>query len=91
MQGSCIALFHGPLFLQAWVVSIAPNVDFELWGHVLEYENIDAPIGEAVKQSVLIHLWYLTPQLIVLSLFDHSLTTRQVKKKTKLSFPVPTF
>ena len=67
-----IALFHGSWFLQARVVAIAPRLDFNLWEQMGSYQDIDAPIARAVRQSLLRHLWYLTEHLVILAFFDES-------------------
>ncbi len=37
-------------------------------------QEIDAPIAQAVKLSILRHLWYLTESLVGFSLFDTTLS-----------------
>ena len=43
-------------------------------------QEIDAPIAQAVKLSILLHLWYLPESLVVFSLFNRCLDV-EVKKK----------
>jgi hypothetical protein len=59
--------------------------------NLTEYINVDATIATAALASVRRHAWYLTPELIVLSLFDESLSNaaRQDIANELLAIPKP--
>ena len=65
-----IALFHGPLFLQASLAAAFPRLDLQLWKHMEAYELKEPAVAKATKHSVLRHLWYLTQELAIFGLFD---------------------
>ncbi len=67
-----IAVFYGHWFLQARIPAIAPRVNLKLWDDMCMYFELPGcdVLAEAVKISILRHLWYLTEQFVVFSLFD---------------------
>ena len=74
-----IALLHAQYFLQSPLASAAPRLDRNFWISLNEYQQcfsvneVAYDVIEGVKKSVLLHLWYLTEQLVVLGLFDDDL------------------
>ena len=75
-----IALIYGPYFLQSTLATAAPRLDLQLWRDLLAYEEQYADgskqrkIAQSAKKSVRRHLWYLTEQLVVFSLFDEEVS-----------------
>ena len=65
-----VALFHGPLFLQASLAAAAPRLDLKLWKDMEAYELTEPNMARATKESLLRHLWYLTEENVVLAVFD---------------------
>ena len=68
-----IAIFHTPYFLQAFLPASAPRVDLQYWKDMSIYEKYDHVISNEVKCSIKRHLWYLTEELSILSIFDRGL------------------
>ena len=69
-----ICLFHGPHFLKARLAAEAPGLDLELYQNMCQYALIDPEVSDQVKNSIYRQQWYLTEELIVLSLFDTTLS-----------------
>ena len=92
-----IALLHAPYFLQTPLAIAAPRIDRDFWVNVNNYQalfNVNAieyDVLEAVKNSILLHLWYLTEQLVVFGLFDDelSLPERRAMAERLLSIQRP--
>ena len=84
-----VALLHAPYFLQTPLATAAPRIDREFWVNVNNYQalfnfnEIEYEVLEAVKNSILLHLWYLTEQLVVFGLFDDELPTNERKEMAK--------
>ena len=57
-------------FLSAPLATAAPRLDLTLWYDLQEYVRYDRDIARAALSSLRRHLWYLCPELVVLSLFD---------------------
>lgn len=57
----------------------APNNDLKLIKSLIEFKNIDKSISDATLHKFRNHLWYLSPELTILSLFDTDveITTKQ--------------
>ena len=86
-----IAIFHAKYFLQAFLPSAAPRLDLAYWNDMVEFHRYDPEISFEVHESLLRHLWYLTEELTVLSLFDRELDyqSRTDIANTLLSYPRP--
>ena len=65
-----IALFHGPYFLQASLSAAGPRLDLELWKHMEKYAVMEPDVAKAAQLSIIRHLWYLTEECVIFSLFD---------------------
>ena len=63
----------------------APNNDLNLIKSLLNYKVIDESIAEVALQKLKNHLWYLSPELTLLSLFDKNVKD-SVKNKIVQSF-----
>ena len=68
-----ITIFHAPYFLQAFLPAAAPRLDLQYWKDMIEFRRYDSEISVEVQESISRHLWYLTEELSVLSLFDKQL------------------
>ena len=69
-----ICLFHAPHFLQACLPTAAPRLDLQLWKDMSTYQRVEPDIATQVRESILRHQWYLTEELVILSLFDKGLS-----------------
>ena len=65
-----ILALYGKYFLQSSLTVAAPKLDMVFINNLNMFKNIDIGIANCVLHSVKRHLWYLTPELIPLSLFD---------------------
>ena len=72
-----IALFHGPYFLQTSLSVAAPRLDLELWKHVEKYADKEPGMAKAAQLSILRHLWYLTEECVIFSLFDDAVSDEE--------------
>lgn len=78
-----IALLHVPYFLQTPLAASAPRLDRNFWNDLNEYQecflvdDVQYDMINAVKDSVLLHLWYLCEELVVFALFDDNLVYRE--------------
>lgn len=61
---------YGRYFLSAPLAAAAPRHDLSLWYDLKEYRHFDNEIADAALASLRRHLWYLCPELVVLSMFD---------------------
>ena len=69
-----ICLFHVPHYPKARLSAAAPRLDLELYQHMCQYALIDPEVSEQVKNSIFRQQWYLTEELVVLSLSDTKLS-----------------
>ena len=67
-----MAIFSVLIHLRAWITAPisaeAPLNDFKLMGQLLRYSN--KAISDATSKKLGLHLWYLSEELVGLSLFD---------------------
>ena len=90
-----IALIHAPYFLKCPLAIPAPRHDRDLWVDLAEYKKCfritmrQSTMIEAIQESVLNHLWYLSEELVIFALFDDGLNSDERRAMTaKLSqFP----
>ena len=86
-----ILALYGKYFLQSSLTVAAPKLDMVFINNLNMFKNIDIGIANCVLHSVKRHLWYLTPELIPLSLFDKdvSIEAKQqiARKLTQISVP----
>ncbi len=86
-----ILCLYGKYFLESSLTVAAPKLDILFIKHLKMYRNIDIGISNCVLQSVKRHLWYLTPELVPLSLFDKTLSMDDkhsiARKLTQVSVP----
>lgn len=93
-----IALIHAPYFLKSPLAISAPRHDRDLWVDVGKYKKCfratmrQTEMIEAVQDSIMNHLWYLTEELVVFALFDIQLSEdeRRAMAMKLWSIPTPT-
>lgn len=68
-----IALFHSAAFLKSRLSSISPALDLNYLSMMHLYKEENPAAAEFAIDSVLKHLWYLTEEVVVLSIFDRQL------------------
>ena len=82
MQGVC--LFIVAVYMKPWLgctlVVKAPNQDLRFLKTLKVYETVDKLISKAALSKFTHHLWYLSEEIAVLSLFDD-----EVDKQTKVN------
>ena len=97
-----ILLFYAKYWFTTPLAASAARQDLDFMSGVLEYRVVNSKLSFAVLSSVYRHLWYLTPQLIVLALTDKEMEDfsrmaiasalhgqeRQVVKTGKPTFPI---
>ena len=64
---------YGRYFLSAPLGTAAARHDLAFWYDLIRYEHFEPQLARAVRTSIRRHLWYLTPELVVLCLFDDHL------------------
>ena len=75
-----VALLHAPYFLKSPLAVSAPRQDRDFWVDIQNYQNcfdqddIEFSMIDAVRSSVMNHLWYVTEELVVFALFDENLS-----------------
>lgn len=66
--GTLAVLIHLKACITAPTAVAAPLNDFQLMGHLLKYPH--TAISTATSHKLGLHMWYLSEELIGLSLFD---------------------
>ena len=69
-----IALFYARYFLRAMLAAAAPSDDLQFWYLMKKYREFQPHMADASLASIGRHLWYLTEELVVLSLWDSELS-----------------
>lgn len=86
-----ILALYGKYFLTSSLTASSPRLDIEFIKQLKMFKNIDSDISECVLKSVKRHLWYLTPELVTLSLFDKDMSDDEKKllarELSKISVP----
>ncbi|XP_049316715.1 uncharacterized protein LOC125779407 [Bactrocera dorsalis] len=67
-------LVYVKYWFEAPMAANAPWSDLSLWKDMTTYEAIDPQISEVVKNAIKSHLWYLSDELVGLSLFSDKVT-----------------
>ena len=69
-----VCLFIVAVYVKPWLgyslVVKAPNQDLSFLKTLKDYETVDKLISEAALSKFSQHLWYLTEEIVVLSIFD---------------------
>ena len=86
-----VALFHVRPFLQSRLAAISPAVDLQYLSLMRQFKELDKRLADIAFHSACNHLWYLTEELVILSLFDDRLETglRQKMADKLLSYTRP--
>lgn len=79
-----ICIFIVLVYIKAWYCAPsaiqAPRQDLEFMKDLLNYKKINKNISEVTSKKFSNHLWYLSEQLICLSLFDNNVSA-EIKLK----------
>ena len=82
LRGMC--LFTVRVYVKAWTnASLAvtvPRQDLDLLKALNNYDKIDASVRKAALGKLSNHLWYLSEEMVCLSLFDHNLCADSKRK-----------
>jgi hypothetical protein len=69
-----LAIFAVRVYVKAWITApsaiCAPFNDLQLINSLLQYSAINQAISTATTKKLSTHLWYLSEELVALSLFD---------------------
>ena len=57
----------------------APRIDLQLYRDTVNYREIEPAVAFQVLHKIRLHLWYLTPRLVVLALCDKGLEEKERK------------
>ncbi|XP_044597459.1 uncharacterized protein LOC123274025 [Cotesia glomerata] len=72
-----ICIFIVTTYIKAWFTSssaiLAPNNDLTLMQQLILYNKINSTVSQAALKKMVRHLWYLSDQLAIMSLFDDSI------------------
>ncbi|XP_074097710.1 uncharacterized protein LOC141526574 [Cotesia typhae] len=81
-------IFIVTLYLKAWFSSTSATTaayhDLQFMKNLLEYKNINPLISSATCEKMISHLWYLSDELAILSLFDDGVPLEVKKVLLKL-------
>lgn len=73
-----LCIFFSRLYVKAWTTAplavAAPQNDLHLLQSLEAYKTIHAGISKATSKKMASHLWYLSEELVGLSLFDDAVT-----------------
>ncbi|KZS13011.1 Uncharacterized protein APZ42_021947 [Daphnia magna] len=86
-----IAICYVKPFFRSRLASVAPSDDLKFLSLMNSYRDEDEIAAMSFTKSVLNHLWYLTQELVILSIFDREITLsfRQQMVLKHHSFPHP--
>ena len=74
-----VGCYHSVWFLQCAVASAAPYNTLMCFDNMLKFTEFDLHLGFSVLDSILRHTWFLTEQLVVLSLTDEDCPEQERK------------
>ena len=88
-----IVCLYGHYFLTSTFSTRAPIHDLRFYHNLTNFKRIDKDLAESALKSLKRHLWYLTPELVVLALFDNQISVddKQLMAATLVSFVRPKF
>lgn len=69
-------LIYVKYWFEAPIAINAAWADLSLWKDMINYEVIDPQISEVVKNAIKSHLWYLSDELVGLSLFSEKVSNK---------------
>ena len=86
-----IVCLYGRYFLTSQLSTKAPCQDLSFYYDLVSFKVIDKVLAESALESLKRHLWYLTPELVVLGMFDDNLSIddKQLMAVTLISFIRP--
>lgn len=77
-------LFTSIIYVKFWITcpiaSDAPVNDLELFKQIKKYSDVNETISNVAIKKFKSHLWYLSPEMIPLSLFSNKLTTKEKRE-----------
>jgi len=72
-----VGLFYAKAFLESRLNVAAPRNDIKFMADIYLYSEYDQGVSDACMTSCQSHTWYLTPQLVILSLVDEDKPTHE--------------
>ena len=90
-----VALIHAPYFLRSPLAISAPRLDRDLWMDLRYYKECfgvnmrQTEMIDAVQNSMMNHLWYLTEELVVFGLFDVDLPEEERRSMAIKLWSIP--
>ena len=84
-----VILLYGQYFLQTALTTSAPRIDLEFWSNAKRYENIDQEISQEVVKSVHRQMFYLTEELVLLSLCDKKISNSEKEELVRALLRAP--
>lgn len=86
-----VVLIWARYYLQSSLPAHAPRLDLELLEDAVAYRGTNRAASTALVNSLTNHLWYLCPELVVLSLFDEAVSDQQKSAVAQaiLQHPIP--
>ena len=67
------SLIYVPHFLSSTIGVDAPINDLEHYKNLQQFKKIDAEVADTALKKFYLHLWYLTEELVVLSIFSNKI------------------
>ena len=85
------SLIYTKFWLSASVGVDAPNNDLNFYKNLLKFRAIDHTVADAALKKFQFHLWYLTQEFVVFSLFSNKLDmAAKIRMAEKLAtIPLP--
>ena len=66
-------------WLKCQSVKTAPFLDLNLYKTILEYTSVNKDISSSALRVLNRHLWYLTPEMVVLAIFDDQVPANDLR------------
>jgi hypothetical protein len=86
-----LCIFLAAVYVKAWFMAPyainAPNHDLMLVKELYNYQKINRAIADAALKKIAGHLWYLSPELAVVSIFDDAVP---VDTKSRIALTLKT-
>ena len=84
-------LLYAPQFLSAGVGADAPINDLVFFKHLCKFRSIDAELSATALNVLRRHLWYLSQEVVIFSLFSNKVSNDEKSRIAArlLTFPVP--
>ena len=82
-------IFYPRFWLTTPLPWAAPREDLGFIYNLEEYRKLDPRLFFALMKSVYLHLWYLTPALVVLALFDKETESEQKEEMARALHQTP--